>query len=273
MTEPPKDISATKDFLAELFSQHEKVALAFSGGKDSLVLLDLCRPFKSQITVTWSNTGAMFPHMVDFVRNAVEGFTFVELRTDQAAYIATFGLPSDLVPAEHLAGRKYTNPDGSRTLQSPAIQSYGACCFALRTQPAINLAQLIGATVIVGGDRYADHTCYGEGQFPSGSPYLPLESVWPLAHWTEDDVMAHLEEHAIELPEQYAFGCTSLECWNCTAYLSPERIAYMKARHPELMEELKQRVAAVQFAIHRTQQKMDGWVRPLFASEGEPNDD
>ena len=53
--------------LESLFDRHEKAVLAFSGGKDSLVCLDICRAYRDQLTVVWVNTGAMFPHMRDFV--------------------------------------------------------------------------------------------------------------------------------------------------------------------------------------------------------------
>ena len=51
--------------LATLFARHERAVLAFSGGKDSLVCLDLCRDYRDKLDVCWTNTGAMFPHMVE----------------------------------------------------------------------------------------------------------------------------------------------------------------------------------------------------------------
>ncbi len=71
---------------------------AFSGGKDSLVCLDLCRGYRDKQEVVWVNTGAMFPHMVEFVRNVTEGFNFVELQSDQHGWLEQQGLPADLVP-------------------------------------------------------------------------------------------------------------------------------------------------------------------------------
>ena len=72
--------------LESLFARHDRAVLAFSGGKDSLVCLDLCRDYRDKLTLVWVNTGAMFPHMVDFVRKAAEGFNFVELTSDQAGW-------------------------------------------------------------------------------------------------------------------------------------------------------------------------------------------
>ena len=60
--------------LAKLFARHQKAVFAFSGGKDSLVCLDLCGEFRDQLDVCWVNTGAAFPQMAEFVRRATEGF-------------------------------------------------------------------------------------------------------------------------------------------------------------------------------------------------------
>ena len=46
-----------------------KVYVAFSGGKDSTVLLDLCRMFDPNIKAVFCNTGNEFPDIVRFVRN------------------------------------------------------------------------------------------------------------------------------------------------------------------------------------------------------------
>ncbi len=78
--------------LATLFDRHDKAVLSFSGGKDSLVCLDLCRDYRDKLTVAWVNTGAMFPHMREFVYRAVEGFNFVELESDQPGWLDQQGL-------------------------------------------------------------------------------------------------------------------------------------------------------------------------------------
>ena len=58
--------------LTKLFNRHKKAVLSFSGGKDSLACLHLCRPYRDKLTVAWVNTGAAFPHIVEFVRKAVK---------------------------------------------------------------------------------------------------------------------------------------------------------------------------------------------------------
>ena len=93
---PDKAKFAGQD-IQEAISRQECGVLAFSGGKESCAILNMCRPFRDRLTVIWTNTSRMFPHMIEFVRSATEGFDFVELESDQPAYIREFGWPADLV--------------------------------------------------------------------------------------------------------------------------------------------------------------------------------
>ncbi len=117
--------------LAVLFARHKKAVLAFSGGKDSLVCLHLCRDYRDKIDVCFVDTGATFPHMTAFVRKATEGFNFVELKSDQAAWIKQYGLPSDMVPIANSVWRDLAAPDPPKTV----LQPWTNCCSKLRFQP------------------------------------------------------------------------------------------------------------------------------------------
>lgn len=48
---------------------NDRVYVSFSGGKDSTVLLDLCRIVKPNIKVTFCNTGNEYPDIIKFVRS------------------------------------------------------------------------------------------------------------------------------------------------------------------------------------------------------------
>ena len=46
--------------MREVAAELEKPVLLFSGGKDSLGILELCRPWLSQVVVVWINTADAF---------------------------------------------------------------------------------------------------------------------------------------------------------------------------------------------------------------------
>ena len=62
MTHPELDF-------ADLPETTSPIYLAFSGGMESVATVNALQPFHDRVTLLWVNTGAMFPHMVEFVRD------------------------------------------------------------------------------------------------------------------------------------------------------------------------------------------------------------
>ena len=233
--------------LATLFAHHEKAVLAFSGGKDSLVCLHLCRDYRDKLTVAWVNTGAMFPHMREFVYKATEGFDFVELKSDQAGWIEQYGFPAEIVPVANSVWRDAGTPDPPKT----TIQPWTSCCAKLRFKPILDYLEESSSTLFIHGQRLSD----GGGFSATSGPDVKVQIYKPIWQWSERDVMAYIDKHKIELPEQYAHGVgDSLECWDCTARAGDSttgieaRLDYMEGEYPDLFERLKVRMAKVYLA-------------------------
>ena len=228
--------------LAVLFDRHEKAVLGFSGGKDSLVCLDLCRPYRDRLDVCWVNTGAMFPHMAEFVREAAAGFNFVELSSDVEAWRREYGDPADVVPTFNSFPGLGIKPLQPRTM----LSHWTACCLANRTWPLTDYVSKSGATVFLHGQRSAD---LAMGGFKVRStPGAPFEAFGPIEDWSDDDVFRYVAEHKIALPKQYGAdppAKRSLECWSCTAMLhEDDRLQYTRVHHPELYKKLRRRLLA-----------------------------
>lgn len=81
------------DELRNLAQGHSQIVLAFTGGKDSLACLELARMAGIRPALLWVNTGATLQHMDEFIRQAVEGYELIEVRTDQRAQWREHGLP------------------------------------------------------------------------------------------------------------------------------------------------------------------------------------
>ncbi|MCZ6862985.1 MAG: phosphoadenosine phosphosulfate reductase family protein, partial [Alphaproteobacteria bacterium] len=248
-------IAADGPDLKALFARHQGVVLAFSGGKDSLVCLHLCRHYQDKLTVVWVNTGAMFPHMREFIYKATVGFDFVELKSDQAGWIEQYGFPSDVVSVANSIWRDPGAPDPPPTMTQP----WTSCCAKLRFSPILDYLAQSGATLFIHGQRDSD----GGGLSGDSQPGATVEIHKLIWEWSERDIMAYIDENKIELPDQYAHGVVgSLECWSCTARAGDSaakveaRLAYMKKQYPDLFEKLKLRIAKVYLATEAAFKEM-----------------
>jgi len=209
MTETTADISPpTKINLARLFARHERVHLSFSGGKDSIVLADICKPWREQVTLVWANTGIMWPHMAQFIRGYVGQFKLIEVspKQDFRAFWGEYGLPADVVPIDNALGRKW-----------PRLQSWITCCWAMRAQPILDALQIEGATAVLHGQRAADGALFNRHDGLWNKP-AGLEIAGPIWDWSDGDVMAHIEREGLPLPAQYRSASSSLECAICPAH-------------------------------------------------------
>lgn len=206
-----------------------RTVLQFSGGKDSLACLYLLEPRWSEITVAWVNTGAAFPEtiaLMERVRTQVPHF--LEIAAEQS--IERDGYPADVLPiAATSAGHLFEGETG------PRFQSRYSCCAAALWAPMQKAMRELEATTIIRGQKLSDakKTPIRSGQVVEGITY-----EFPLEDWTDADVRHFLAEKKVSLPENYRYMSTSLDCWNCTAYLSENagRLQYLQERHPAKYE-------------------------------------
>jgi 3'-phosphoadenosine 5'-phosphosulfate sulfotransferase (PAPS reductase)/FAD synthetase len=217
--------------IEQLFSRHEHVYLAFSGGKESIVLAHMCEPYRDRLSLLWVNTGFMFPHMVEFVRGYGERFTLEELTSDLPAHWRAFGLPSEILTVENAM------PGGCH--QEPKMQAWVSCCHSLRTAPMLTFINGLSSPAgLIHGQRHEDRT---PNLGLSGAPGAwrdGVDVIAPLADWATEDVMTYVREHALTLPEQYRKTSGSLECWVCPANLATEDTSYadyMAKEYPDLL--------------------------------------
>jgi len=220
---------------------HTRIALQFSGGKDSLAALYLLRTHWERITVYWLNTGNAFPEthaLMAQTRDAVPNF--VEVQGDQEASFSQHGYPSDLVPAEH-------TPIGVACGGSPGplIQGRYDCCWRVLMKPLHDRMVEDRITLIIRGEKSADAHRAQHGSFFDGISYYS-----PIENWTDTMVLRYLRSQHIALPRFYEEGHnTSFDCMDCTAWWGEGRAAYLKRHHPAHYERLMSRLNEIEHAI------------------------
>lgn len=202
-----------------------RVAVLFSGGKDSMALLDLCRPYRDKLSLVWIDTGYAFPHIEEHVRKNAQGFELRVIKHDPVSRWFRDGLPSSIIPIDHWKG-------ATSTPLAPRVQPWKVCC-AGRIDDNLDLLASYGFNVLLSGQREDDAIGNFESQTLSG-----LMIYAPLWRWPEADVLAYLKDHSLELA-QHADGCdTSMECMICPAQMTKNRAALIKANYPHLWEQV-----------------------------------
>ncbi len=188
--------------LREVAGQFDRIGLLFSGGKDSVVVLELARRAFAPAAVPFEllhvDTGHNFPEVIDF-RDRVVAETGVRLRVAQV---------QDWIDRGDLVER----PDGTRN--------------PLQTVPLVETIAEQGYDAVLGGARRDEERARAKERvfsvrdsFGGWDPrrqrpelwhlynggHLPGENirVFPISNWTEADIWEYIGARGIELPEIY----------------------------------------------------------------------
>ncbi|HQR23062.1 MAG TPA: phosphoadenosine phosphosulfate reductase family protein [Burkholderiaceae bacterium] len=237
--------------IAEALKRHERIALLFSGGKDSLACLELARPYLDRITVTWVNTGSVFPEIAELMEQVRADVPyFLEINSNVNRFIAEVGVPSDIVPVSATpAGRALNGSDGM------PITSWLECCMANIWMPMASAWKRLGVTAVIRGQRDAD---VKRSPYRHGSHFDGVEFIHPIEDWTDEQVRGYLEARGIEIDERLSLAHSSLDCRVCTGFLdeTADRLAYLKRRHPRDAEYVITTVRSIGEVIQRDLQPM-----------------
>ena len=222
---------------ASIMTGHERVALQFSGGKDSLALAYLLRPYWDRIAFYHVDTGDLLPEMVEIVRG-VEAIVpdFRRIETNPRAWSGVYGEPSDLVATANTPAGVLVGWSERRVVDRLT------CCSANIMRPMHDAMIRDGVTLVIRGTKAAD------------LPRLPADDgdtsmgyrLWlPLRDWSHADVMAYLREQNAPICRVYDTMVNAPECATCPAWWSEGRAAYLSKHHPALAASYAARLGAV----------------------------
>jgi 3'-phosphoadenosine 5'-phosphosulfate sulfotransferase (PAPS reductase)/FAD synthetase len=228
--------------------RHTKIALSFSGGKDSLAVVSLLREHLDRVTIYSLDTGDLLPEMRESVAR-VEAIApqFVRVETDVRGWIASHGLPTDLLPhGAHPVGAAMGEPGAG-------LVSRYDCCGANLMRPLFERVCADGNTLLIRGTKSVDMV-----RLPvaSGEVHDGLEIWYPIQDWTNDQVFAYLRSVGATLPRVYDYAVNSPECARCTAWWAEGRGAYLGKYHPELLADYRDGMRAVWGGIHQCVQNL-----------------
>ncbi|MEW6772131.1 MAG: phosphoadenosine phosphosulfate reductase family protein [Bacillota bacterium] len=169
----------------------EDVGIAFTGGKDSTVLLHLVRrafdgrvPFK----VIHIDTTVKFPEVYAF-RDRLKTEWNLDLRV-------------------------FRNEEALKWIQ--IAQNREECCHQLKTEPLKDAIRTLGLKALLTGVRWDEQAARAQEEYFSERQDPPHTRVHPLLHFTEQDVWEYIRKYDIPYCSLYDKGYRSLGCQPCT---------------------------------------------------------
>lgn len=231
----------------------DKVYVSFSGGKDSTVLLHLCQMLYPDIMAVFINTGNEWPEILQFVNRIKDegktnlhiirpemtprqvwsqiGFPLVSKEAAQQIEIIRNN-PTCKSAVRFLTRDKFGLAKRWRYLIDEPYCTSAKCCSILKKQPAHKFEKETGRKPIIG--------IMASESILRTSSYIKMGGCnsfsdkrvvsWPLAIWTEQDILDFIEHKNLPIAEIYSKGVTRTGCVGCGfgAYHSDENRPSLK---------------------------------------------
>ena len=211
-----------------MIENYAKIALQFSGGKDSLAVAHLLRPYWDRVTFYHGDTGDLLPEVREIV-SQVEALVpfFARVNTDSAEWMTRFGLPSDLVPTTCTPAGVLIGSGKRR------IVDRFDCCASNIMAPMHERMVRDGIELVIRGTKRADFARLPAENGPTGMGY----DLWqPILEWSHDDVFVYLRRVGAPICRVYESRINAPECATCPAWWNEGRAEYLKKYHPALFE-------------------------------------
>ncbi|MQL52651.1 phosphoadenosine phosphosulfate reductase family protein [Desulfofundulus thermobenzoicus] len=184
-----EEIKLSREIIDRALKEAFRPMAAFSGGKDSLVLLHLLRTAGGdQIPVPVLNidTGVKFEEIYRFIDKMQRLWGFALVRESNRGAVDPGDIARDKVH----------------------------CCYQLKTVPLHRAIERYGVSHLLTAVRRDEHPARaGEEYFSSRANHIRVQ---PLLHFTREDIWAYIHQHHLPYCSLYDRGYVSLGCRPCT---------------------------------------------------------
>jgi 3'-phosphoadenosine 5'-phosphosulfate sulfotransferase (PAPS reductase)/FAD synthetase len=217
--------------------KHERIALAFSGGKDSLACIYMLRGHLDRVLVIHNDTGDLLPEVMEVVEHVKAMCpNFLHIRGDVLTWQREHGLPTDILPFSasdvgRMVGQEHTKLTPRYT-----------CCARNLMQPVHDAILAYAPTLVIRGTKAVDFPTL---PVESGDVVGGIEYLHPLEGWSHAEVFEYLRREGAPISRIYEEGLQAPECSRCTAWLNVGQADYLMKYHPERAAEYKARLHAV----------------------------
>lgn len=246
-----------------------KAYVSFSGGKDSTVMLDLCRIIKPDIKAVFCNTGNEYPDIVRFVRETKDAGVNVEIiypKMKPKDVFAKYGFPLvNKEQAQFIREAKHTNSeklrrirvegfDGEKQRQGRISKKWlplidcefnisEKCCQKLKKDPFHKYEKETGLFGIRG--EMASESFLRTSQYlirggcNAFSDTGRRTGSFPLSIWMDEDVYAYIAKRNLKIAGIYHKGATRTGCMFCgfgCHLKGDDRFEIIKKQYPKMYD-------------------------------------
>ena len=227
------------------------VYVAYSGGKDSNVLLHLVRSIYPKIPGVFIDTGLEFPEIREFVSEQ-ENITVIKGKKSFYQVIQDYGYP--LISKEisqRIHAIKTTKSEKNRSVKMKKLSKKwyflldasfkisDRCCYLLKKYPSYKYEKDTHAVPYTG--MMAQESALRLQQYlKSGcnTLFAKRPKSNPIAFWTDKDIWDYHNKYSLQYSKIYDMGYKRTGCMFCMFGIhmekSPNRFQRMKETHPQL---------------------------------------
>ena len=229
-----------------------KVYVAYSGGKDSTVLLDMVRSLYPEVPAVFSDTGLEFPEIREFVQHT-DNVVMVRPSMSFRRVIQTRGYPVvGKEVAKIISAAQKGTPWGLRMvtvsrdeysfskahyawLVDAPFKISSDCCKILKKDPMHAYEKESGRKAII-GMKGIDSRLRMTNLKQHGS--IQDEKCTPLGIWSNEDIWQYIRSRKIPYCHIYDMGYAATGCIFCAFGIMQDkgRFVKLKATHPKQWE-------------------------------------
>lgn len=195
-------IKDAKNIIQTALDENNNPVVAFSGGKDSIVVLDLVRNVKHNTIGAFCNTGNEYPETIEFVKG-VENVVWLNPIKSFWQCVKEYGMP---------------------VIKSKAKRHGNQCCNFLKEKPALNYYNenninlvFTGLTMDESRNRMMMLKRMGNYYYHKSEKRFKCH---PIHNWSESEVWTYIKWLKLPYNPIYDLGIRRCGCRFCTAYIS-----------------------------------------------------
>ncbi|MCS4255970.1 phosphoadenosine phosphosulfate reductase [Rhodococcus erythropolis] len=188
----PVALTAIRDRIAEHLRRHDGY-LAFSGGKDSLVVLDLVRRVEPDVPVVFFDSGLEYPETYDYIRDLAREWSLDLHRIPADPPLL------DVLAASGLWDHRATSPGGAL----PDLHEVLISGPSKRAHELLGPGELWGVRADESAGRRAMYTRGGrrDGIVERIDATVAYGPIW---NWSTAEVWSHIRRHDLPVNPVYA---------------------------------------------------------------------